>query len=537
MTFLSPKGLQINTTQASDIEDSVLILIENNFDRILAEEISIIYPSVNFTVQNIQEINNISEFISENYLDKYISIFFIFSSNLKNIGNSSITMLNQISNNGTSIVVLSSKIWQINLDFQNLLGISSPEMMLHEYHSNQSKNLTLTVMNDTLLKEPFLYNSGQNITFNANIGVIEGNNSHIVELLRSEDLNSNPNNTIFSGVYLKETSNQSGLFLSIPLTLQDENDNELIKIITSLSYYVIDWSYQIFQSKFNDQKSNADNTTTSQQTTSTLQQTTTTIDTTQQENPISTTSSSDRRNFIEKQLVVPPEISQGIIATGALSILGISTFKAVNVIRKKEEEDEISDKKDETWSIDQNWLVGLLVIVISFFGALIHSSKFTRLTVFQVHENVVRQEIIKVLEMNGFDHFNSLQKKVNTGVSILLWHLSVLEDFNIIKTEKFGQFKVIYLTNSPPKEEEVTLYFKIRSKIALNIIKHFLKSSNWSIDVLAGLLSSSHELVRYHCNKLEKLGVLKYYPKSKSYFLHRNKTEILNDLLARNNLN
>ncbi len=137
-----------------------------------------------------------------------------------------------------------------------------------------------------------------------------------------------------------------------------------------------------------------------------------------------------------------------------------------NKNRDKQDEELKFESDSEEISTKLPFFTPFLLLIfgiVIFFKATLYSNKFNRLNVFQVKDNLIRRNIIEILQISGYEHFNGLQKKLKIGVSILLWHLEVLEDFEIIETIKFVK---------------VTKYLVLREKTFVNLLKD--KISNFS---------------------------------------------------------
>ncbi|MHA1228248.1 MAG: ArsR family transcriptional regulator, partial [Candidatus Hodarchaeales archaeon] len=169
------------------------------------------------------------------------------------------------------------------------------------------------------------------------------------------------------------------------------------------------------------------------------------------------------------------------------------------------------------------------------FAQILYPPKIRKLTYEKMLENDMRRKILDLLEQREFEHFNALQKMLNSGVSITRWHLQVLEDFGKIRSLKIGQFKIFYLAGANLDNNKVVLYCKIRSKIALNIVRAFIKNkiNVWRLKELSEALTLSQEIVSYHLLKLSELGLVKYNEAEGFYELVNDRSEDLEWLLKR----
>ncbi|MHA1984768.1 MAG: hypothetical protein ACW967_10460 [Candidatus Hodarchaeales archaeon] len=480
--------------------NNVLIIYNNTFDHSIAIEIQSQCPDGNYTLVSTNNISGLSNYIQNADLTKYNTLFLIVGSSLNEIPQNVIEKLQEYYDNDGSLAFISSKLWQLPSSAQELFGFLSPTGGFQEFVPNSFENFTLIVNNDTYLQDPLPYSIGSNVILASKLGMINKRSENVTEVMSSNTFDIGQNRTINSGIFLKLSSISNNLALSIPISLQNDFDNESVNLISSLSYYLIDWS-------ITKSGENVDDSQTSPNTI----------------------------NFLNFSL--SSSDAQTIAMIGGTLVIGVVSYKTLTVIRKKEDSvyEEGTDQS-AIWSPEDSWITSILLFIFGLFasiGAIIYSQRYRRLTVFQVNENPIRQQIIEILDRNGFEHFNSLQKKLNTGVSILMWHLKVLEDFEIITMEKIGQYKVIYLFNQPPDPEEVLIYSKVRTRIAFDILNQFTKNFKWSLENLSQLLFTSQELVKYHCTKLVSLKILTYNSQDRAYTLDSKKISLILKLISR----
>ena len=485
------------------LSQEILIVYDNSFDYQIALEIANANSKYNYTVQSTFGIDNISDYLFPLEIDHYSSIVLILSTSIQQITDTIIMKFQEYLNKSRSLTFISSKIWQLPILAKELLGIEYSSGPSQEFIPNQMENYTLTVNNNSYLQFSNEYLSGTNITFNTKLGIIDERSGNVFDVLTSNLVELGQNKTGKSGVYVKENYQYNSSSLSIPISLLRTPDPYPVDLITTLVHSLIS-HFQIPDDSFNP----------------------------------STTIPTD--NLFPK-LSISPETVGDIILVGTALVIGISSYKAISVIRKKEEDELIeSSQQEDLWSLDQSIFFPFISLFIGFFsaiGAIIYSQRYSRLSVFQVKDNPIRQQIVDILENHEFEHFNSLQKKLKTGVSILLWHLKVLEDFEIIKMEKIGQYKIIYLFDHTPNPQEVHYYCNIRAEVAIGILRNFLKRNTWSLDNLSTLLSTSPELIKYHCSKLVSLEILFYDKLNKIYSINVHKISVVGKVLDKHKQN
>ena len=494
LTLVSPS---LEFTSEVDNDASILILYENAFDFSLVKNITENFNSTTYDVMALNTIPNINNFFVSTNLSSYEDIVLIFSSEIQNMNSTAFEKVTEASNSGTSFTIVSSKIWQLPQEGLDFFGIVPTIGSQKEFNPAQSETFTLTIKNLSFFNTLPQYNLDQEIQSSSNIAIINSTDNHSVKVISSSQVPLSQNKTGESGIFIKQNSFSKGLIATIPISIRDSNDQNSFLLLSSVIHNIIHYT-----SNTPTQNSTSDSTSI--------------VDSSTPEMAINTVNAN-------QIITADSGFVSGVVLLSSIVVTGYVSYKILPKVITKKEDEVLDDAESETWSISQPFYVPLLALIIgilAFFRATLYSKKFNRLTAFQVNENPVRRNIIEILEFSGYEHFNSLQKKLNIGVSILLWHLEVLEDFNIVATEKFGQYRVVFLANDPPNPDEVQFYCNIRSKIAFDIIKLFLDKYSWTTDTLATLLYSSNDLIKYHCRKLQKLEILHFNESTKVFSLN-----------------
>ena len=481
-------SIEINT---KDESYGVLILVLNQINQELGQLIINGGSADNYTMVDIGTSSNVTTTLQNYDFTRFHTIFLILSEFTDSFSDAMVSQMEGKISTGTSIVVISSKIWKMPINFRTLLGIETP-IEQREVLPQPPDQIKLTVRNSNFFYQSNNYSSGREIITSAHIGVINSITSNTTLILETEDLNPSPLITVESGIYLSKSSMQSGYVLTIPLNLQQSNDTDITNIVISLSNFIINWSTEHSQST-----------------------TTTIID-----------PSFNSNNIFES--IAPSEIFLGAVGITGVVATGVITYKTLSttkILRKRNETD--LEKQELSSGKESPWILFLLSPIFGIISAIIYSNKFKRLSKFQIEENYSRKEILSILDRNEFEHFNSLKKKLNIGVSSLQWHLQVLKEFGLITQGKFGQYNLIFLSDSSPQQEKVALYFSMRKHKAILIVNYFLKGNSWSIRVLSDSLSLGKDIVRYYCAKLGELGILTYNETTRMYSLLPDKRPLL----------
>jgi predicted transcriptional regulator len=494
---ISSKEIQTNESTSN-----VLVLFENIYDHTLAINISNTDLEHNFTLIGVNSVSNINNFLLHLNLSYYSDLILIFSSEIQNINETVFKEFSNLSSNGVSITIISSKIWQLSIPGVQFFGVSPTNRGPQEIIPTQKDSgFNFIIKNTSILNIQGNFSINQEVQSFSKLAFINVYDSDTEEIISTSEIAISQNKSDSSGIFVKQNITSESLLVSIPVSIQDLDDNQSISFISTVARSIVSYSnVKIISSEI-------------------------------------ITTRETQNTFNSNLISSDTEIIGGILVISSVAAGGFVSYKILpKVIKKEEDEQNLEKQEIELWTRQEPIYFGLLTLIIatiSFFKATLYSKRFNRLSVFQVNENPVRRSIIEILELSGFEHFNSLQKKLQIGVSILMWHLQVLQDFNIVETEKFGQYRVFFLVEFPPDPHEVQFYCNIRSKTAFEIIKIFLQKDCWSIENLSSILYSSSDLVRYHCNKLAKLNILHFKGDEKAFSLNNNFKPILINLLQK----
>jgi len=367
------------------------------------------------------------------------------------------------------------------------------------------ETVNFTIRNATFLNTPYNFSLNQKVATTASIGVIQEVDNHTITIAKSDRLDLPI--SMYSGIYWKQQSPEEGRVLTIPLTIRSSEDTDMLNLFTSASYELI----------FNSIQGDISLTTESGSTTSTTQ--------TSNLSTHNGTSIIEDKNGISldgmgevvmnnKEVLLGLGLGTGIVIAG----LAIHQSKTSNGSIKPSKEDEI-------WSPKTPWVLIILTPILWIIGNVLFPPDVRRLSHSDVLDNTIRQNILTILKERGFEHFNTLREELGTGVSVLRWHLQVLEDFGYVEYMNVGQYKIFHLQEHLVDKEKVELYCSIRTKKALKIVKSFLNQDEITVDALADNLNLDKNTARYHCKKLLDLNLIesktanngKYRVKKESY--------------------
>lgn len=171
--------------------------------------------------------------------------------------------------------------------------------------------------------------------------------------------------------------------------------------------------------------------------------------------------------------------------------------------------------------------------ILAVLATIYFSNKHKNLDYFDLKSNELRGKILTILEDQHFIHFNKLREILHCGVSILKWHIQVLNEFKIVKWDKIGQYKVIYLVERPPAKKEVNLFYALGggNGNVIEILNNFQKASTWNINDLVKQTTLRKDSVLYHCNKLVSIHVLRELSPGKVFAITDDSRELVKKLL------
>ncbi|MFX1532971.1 MAG: winged helix-turn-helix transcriptional regulator [Promethearchaeota archaeon] len=154
-----------------------------------------------------------------------------------------------------------------------------------------------------------------------------------------------------------------------------------------------------------------------------------------------------------------------------------------------------------------NWLNRLQMALLAVV-AIVTQKRKREIDQDEVLDNSYRQKILNLLETQRIMHLRELQRMLNCGMSILLWHLEVLEEFGLVKHEKFGHYIAYYSTSAPPTREDLLTYFALLNPTSRQIIETLSENPEVSARQLQAMTNIQIRLIRYHLRKQIDVGII-----------------------------
>lgn len=122
----------------------------------------------------------------------------------------------------------------------------------------------------------------------------------------------------------------------------------------------------------------------------------------------------------------------------------------------------------------------------------------------------LRRKIYSILAENPGSYFFDLAKYLELPQGTLNWHLKRLEDDQLIKSLKFAGKRIYYPAGLRSAEAE-RIFTVLRPNTAKKIFNFILNNpSAFQSQIAQGIDPPvHHDTVRYHLNRLEKVGLVK----------------------------
>jgi predicted transcriptional regulator len=462
-----------------DFENRVLFLSESEIDSELAVALNN-SSGLNGDLVDIQTSEDLNTlFITEDYFHTYSKILMILNHLSNPFNDTLVSQLDEYIQAGGIFGVISAHIWQFTENFHDLIGLSISTGQKIWPTGNSTEEITFTVYNDTFTRSPYEFTQNSQFTMTAEIGIAyPTEDSYQIIISENTPIGNTTMNTFQIG---------SGFVIAAPIspvnTISDSFTNFLTSVILS-SVNMVE------------------------------EQTTTSV-----------TSNSSTIPSLRPLLGISEEVMQTsvVIISGSVLLIGFAYFIG------KWRDIRPSDQIPKDLSILQSILLAPIILI----GKVVYPPIIRRIDSYDVLENETRRKIIANLEDRDFLHFRELKRELgNIGTSGLKWHLQVLEDFEIIKRQVFGQYEIFHLRNTPPEYEFLELYFAIKSGLGYRVAKAFNQEMpSWDLTSLTEYLGSSKESIRYHCKKFELLKILRR--ENGRYFLNLQKDYLLRKAIIR----
>ncbi|MFX0181798.1 MAG: hypothetical protein ACFE95_01850 [Candidatus Hodarchaeota archaeon] len=461
--------------QAGIHDDSTLFISEDTIDNSL---IMALKNELNSSgdVTDIKTSGNLNDlFLEHKYLERYSTIIMAASQVSSPFNETLVNHFEEFIINGGTCVIVSPQIWRFPESFHNLLELSINSTGQKEWPpGNASEAIDLIITNDSLTQKPYLFQKDSVLHIQGKMGIAAPTDVFF-SIAESQT-------TLEGKTTINAFHRESGFVIAAPISPSGTNTS----IITFSQFLT-----SILTSKTMKEASNLMNSPL---------------------NPL---------------LRISDDNIQFVIISTAILLLFSGLVYLVYYFRNNKI--VFSETKLPR---DHDWLSKFLLGPIVFLGHVIYPPMLRRINREAVVENETRQNILESLKNRDFLHFRELKRELGIGTSSLKWHLRVLEDFNIIHHQRFGQYEIFFLLANAPNPKFVEIYFAVISGIGFRVANAFLQMNSWNLDRLTEYLGDSREAIRYHVKKLEKMNLLVLIGENK-YILNAKKRKYLVEAINR----
>ncbi len=196
-------------------------------------------------------------------------------------------------------------------------------------------------------------------------------------------------------------------------------------------------------------------------------------------------------------------LNQPPILLALIGGLLLSSLAGLVIFLKKQTKFNISDK------IALSFGTRLKKKIIAFIVPLATRQIWRRVDETQLLDNPYRQKILTILAEKRIMHLRELKRELKCGMSVLLWHLELLEEFGYVASIKHGKYLAYYLTRYPPDQNFVKLYFSLLHPTSRRIILLLNRFPGLTVSEVKIYLRDVHsKTLKYHIKKLHEQGIL-----------------------------
>jgi len=142
----------------------------------------------------------------------------------------------------------------------------------------------------------------------------------------------------------------------------------------------------------------------------------------------------------------------------------------------------------------------------------------TKLMKEDIIDNPTRNEIYKYIKQNPGRNINEIMKTHNLGSNLALWHLSVLEKFQFVRSKKIRNRCVFFKFDSDPKFDQ--LHYYMANDIVQAIINLMKNGRPLKITEIADGLKKNHNTIKKYLEALTDLKLVEI-EKEKSRNLYK----------------
>jgi len=185
--------------------------------------------------------------------------------------------------------------------------------------------------------------------------------------------------------------------------------------------------------------------------------------------------------------------------------------------------DQLVNKIIKRFNFDRTKTISILENFIQNQLIIIEENKIT----LNILANPIRKKIYFLIEIYPAVNFNTLKNLLQIGSNQLLWHVSILEKFHLIKMHQFGKIIAYGLPKVP--RNDVILSFLILKKSMRNLLKVLIDSPNGTTILnLVEELCQPRSNIIYSINKFQEMNIILKNEQKSPYIYELNEVFIDN---------
>ncbi|MDO8627705.1 MAG: winged helix-turn-helix transcriptional regulator [Candidatus Diapherotrites archaeon] len=142
-----------------------------------------------------------------------------------------------------------------------------------------------------------------------------------------------------------------------------------------------------------------------------------------------------------------------------------------------------------------------------------------------------RENVYKAIDASPGLHFREIHRRTGLAIGSLQYHLSYLEKYHLIRTEKDGKFIRYYSIRSRQSDEDKKFLSLLRQDTLRKIIIALLTRKGNNNLAISKYINLSPSTTSFHLDKLVVEGIIKKRSKGRKTFYYLNEPEKMKVLL------
>ncbi len=187
----------------------------------------------------------------------------------------------------------------------------------------------------------------------------------------------------------------------------------------------------------------------------------------------------------------------------------------------------------------------VLLLCVSFMASYGGSHRYNRdYQKKELLDQPTRCSIFELIKRNPGLHFRAICRVLNKKMGVVQYHISVLENANLIRSVRDGRYKCFFSTEQKnvnpderdPYREELSDFIKtnLRKTTPSKLIIHLVREDEASHQRLSQVASVSPQAITFHTKRLAEFGIIESSKegRQKFYRLSTSAREITENLLG-----